>query len=157
MFLLDVFSEYVKKKSDSVLFLIGDGVLLNDLRAKAQKLHLENKVFIEGRKDTVNEYLNMFDVFVFPSLHEGFGLAAVEAQVNGLPVLVSDTVPSDIKIIETVTFLSLKASAKGWAEKLLAMDIQRCADTEQNFKNSGLVLKDMVDKIYSDYQMLLKK
>ena len=46
-----------------------------------------------GVQQQVPQFLAAMDVFVFPSMHEGLGLALLEAQAAGLPCVVSDSVP----------------------------------------------------------------
>ena len=62
--------------------------------------------------------LQAIDVFVFPSLYEGLGIAAVEAQAAGVPCILSDQVPEECKIAENVEFLSLNESADLWARHI---------------------------------------
>ena len=58
------------------------------------------------------EEYQMADVFVMPSLYESFGLVTVEAQCSGLPCVLSDRIPKEIKVIENVSFLSLDLPAE---------------------------------------------
>lgn len=63
-----------------------------DLRAKADALGLHDRVrFIEGvDSKTLNAVYRGADLFVYPSLLEGFGLPVLEAMTCGVPVLVAD-------------------------------------------------------------------
>ncbi len=56
-----------------------------------------SRVRLHERKDAYRIYSAM-DVYLFPSRWEGLGIAAVEAQSNGLPVYASDVVPIETKI-----------------------------------------------------------
>ena len=72
-------------------------------------------------------------VFILPSLYEGFAIVALEAQATGLPVLVSDTVPRDVKLTDNVIFLSLKEKPyEQWINEILRLQKrQRTSCTEQ--------------------------
>lgn len=59
------------------------------------------------------------DVFVFPSIFEGFGLAALEAQITGLKCFLADNITKEVDITETVKFISLKKTAEQWAKIIL--------------------------------------
>ncbi len=56
----------------------------------SQELDLESKVRLLGYVDTIPRLLASADIFLMPSLWEGFGLAAVEAMNASLPLVVSD-------------------------------------------------------------------
>ena len=47
------------------------------------------------------------DVFLFPSVFEGFGIASIEAQANGMNVYNSTFVPKTTKISENAKYLPL--------------------------------------------------
>ena len=61
------------------------------------------------------------DVFVFPSLAEGLGLAVVEAQAAGVPCLVATSVPSEVAQSPLVSWLPLKESPTVWARRALVL------------------------------------
>ena len=41
---------------------------------KVEKLNLQNKVVFWGKRNDVSSIMQGMDVFLFPSLHEGFGM-----------------------------------------------------------------------------------
>lgn len=118
-FLIDIFSEVHKKDSDTVLLLVGDGELKEEIECKVKKLRLsDNVLFIDAQSD-ISKYYQVMDVFCFPSLYEGLGMVAIEAQACSLPVVASTEVPKDIEITSNVKFVPLDKSADFWAEKIL--------------------------------------
>jgi glycosyltransferase involved in cell wall biosynthesis len=66
--------------------LIGSGPLESELRKHSPALQLEG---IQSHEQIVS-VLRESDVFVFPSHYESFGIAALEAQAVGVPVVASD-------------------------------------------------------------------
>lgn len=70
--------------------IVGEGEELDSWKSLASELRVENRVtFVGYTKDTV-PYYRANDVFLLPSLWEGFGLVAAEAMGAGMPVLASD-------------------------------------------------------------------
>lgn len=68
----------------------------------------ENKTsqfYILNSRKNICDYLSASDIFLMPSHFEGLGMSAIEAQVNGLPTLLSDTIPKEVKISDSVKFL----------------------------------------------------
>lgn len=120
-FLIDTFLEVVKQNKNTVLLLIGVGPLLDRIREKVIKLRLNSKVNFLGVRDDVADFYNVMDVLIFPSLYEGFGMVAVEAQVNGLPVVASKEVPREVKINEDILFLDINDEPKIWADRTISI------------------------------------
>lgn len=119
-FLLDIFSEFLKTHSNSILVIAGDGELSDSLRKKAKALDISEKVVFCGSVDNVSALYQAFDCFVFPSLSEGLGIAAVEAQTSGLITVCSDGVPKEAAVTELCSFMPLSASPKEWAEHIIS-------------------------------------
>jgi glycosyltransferase involved in cell wall biosynthesis len=90
-FTLGVFEEYVKQNPDAVLLIAGDGSLRNELEKTA--FPLGEKVKYLGFRNDISALLQAADVFLQPSLFEGFSIASVEAQCSGISWLVSENVP----------------------------------------------------------------
>lgn len=102
--LIDIFNSYHKKNANSILLLVGDGSLKSQIIEKIKKDGLDDVVIFVGRVKDVENYYSAMDIFVFPSIFEGFGLSAIEAQVNGLLCVVSNNVPKCVKISNRIFY-----------------------------------------------------
>lgn len=122
-FLIAIFREVVNIAPDAVLLLVGDGNLRPTIEERVSQLGLSGNVRFLGVRSDINRLLNAMDVFLFPSLYEGLGVVLVEAQANGLPCVVSDTVPQEVKINPDVQFLPLSAPASEWAKAVTAAEV----------------------------------
>ena len=69
--------------------------------------------------DNVPAVLRAADVFLFPSIKEGLGLAAIEAQASGLPTLMSEGVPASALMGGNAQRIALEAGAEQWAQVCL--------------------------------------
>lgn len=118
-FLIDVFYEFSKCYDATKLLLIGEGKLKEEILEKVRKLGLEHKVLFLGSRSDVNQLLQAFDCFVFPSLYEGLPFSIIEAQVAGLPVLASDRISKETQISSNIEYLDINKSPQYWAEKIL--------------------------------------
>lgn len=137
-FLLEVFKEMLSINPGSILLLVGDGEIRPTIEKKAKELHIFDKVIFTGVRSDVNELLQAMDVFVFPSKFEGLGIAAIEAQVSGLPTVISDCVPSEVVVTkDLVSVLSLKESPRMWADHILSRIGETRRDHSQEVIDSG--------------------
>ncbi|MBQ4536499.1 MAG: glycosyltransferase [Lachnospiraceae bacterium] len=124
-FLLELFSEYIKQNENSCLLLVGDGTLRPALELKAERLGIKEKVIFMGSQDHVERIYNAMDCFVMPSFYEGFPFVVVEAQINGLKVLLSDTITKTTNISGEVIYMSLNDSLIKWNEVISNKFIER--------------------------------
>ncbi len=115
-FLLEIFADlYVLDKKRHLIFvgsdISADSTLMTRLKERARGLGIENAVTFTGRVNTEKKavILKAMDLFVFPSLLEGFGLAVVEAMAAGVPAVVSDrgSLPEVVRHGEDGLVLSL--------------------------------------------------
>jgi len=79
----------VEKVIPSCLLLVGDGPEMARVGREVVRLGLEKKVQFLGKQESVQEILQMVDVFILPSEKESFGLVALEAMACGVPVVAS--------------------------------------------------------------------
>lgn len=79
----------VEKVVPCCLLLVGDGPEMARVAREVVKLGLEKKVQFLGKQESVQEILQMVDVFLLPSEKESFGLVALEAMACGVPVVAS--------------------------------------------------------------------
>lgn len=117
-FLVDVFVEVCKRIENAKLLLIGDGELMNEIRAYCESQNVIDKVIFAGSQRDTAPFYSAMDAFVFPSLWEGVPVSVVEAQAAGLHCYVSDQVTKDVDISELVHYLPINEGVTCWVEKL---------------------------------------
>lgn len=88
-FLIDAMVDVVLAMPDTVLIIIGDGPERERLKVQAEALGLSEHIRWLGsmHQEEAWSMFSVMDVFVMPSLFEGFGLTAAEAMAAGLPVV----------------------------------------------------------------------
>ncbi|ABK61820.1 glycosyltransferase [Clostridium novyi] len=91
-YLIRAFAMIKKEYNNAKLEIAGDGNQREYLENLCCELNIKEDVKFLGRINTseVVEAFNRFDIAVFPSINESFGVAAVEAQACGVPVIVSN-------------------------------------------------------------------
>lgn len=144
-FLLDIAERVCAIKTGAIFLLIGDGPLRKDMEAKAEALGISQQVrFIGLRDDVVRLMTGAMDVFLLPSLYEGFPMVLIEAQAAGLRCFLADTIAPETDILShLVTRLSLHDAASTWAhsitEERLPADRTPQADAMQHFSIDAAV------------------
>ncbi len=88
--LIRAFSEVVKQEPETKLVIVGGGVLKRYLTELIRMYRLEEKVILTGYSDNPLWYSALADVFVLPSLSEGYPNALVEAVCCGKPCIAAD-------------------------------------------------------------------
>lgn len=110
-FLVELFAEYHKMNQNSKLLLVGGGELFEEVKQQISQLGINDAVVMVGSKTNTEDYYQAMDVFVFPSLWEGLPVSVVEAQANGLPCLLSDTITRDVDLTDLVSYFPLDNKA----------------------------------------------
>ena len=153
-FLIEIFNEIYKQKKNSVLLLVGDGSLRKDIEKRVQILNLTNCVKFLGVRNDVERIYQGMDAFVLPSLFEGLGIVAIEAQCSGLPCFVSDVVP-DEAIICNAKKISLNKAEKEWASFILekTKNFER-KDCSKFIEEAGFNINNTTKKMQKIYLQL---
>lgn len=118
-FIIDIFNEISKIDNNYKLILVGEGTLLVKIKEKVNKLGINSKIIFFNNRDDIPNFINMFDIFLFPSIYEGFPLSLIENQINGKYVFASDSITKDTKISNRIKYISLDKDAKYWAHQIL--------------------------------------
>lgn len=115
----DLILRVVAQIPDVWLLLVGDGELRPDLERQVNELGIARRTVFTGARADIPALLKTMDVFLFPSHFEGLGLAVVEAQAAGLPIVTADTIPPEAIIIHNAcSILSLNDPISHWVEAI---------------------------------------
>ena len=117
-FLISMFNEFHKSVKDSILLLVGDGELRDDVEKQINTFGITDFVRFAGIVSNVEDYEQAMDFFLLPSFFEGLPLSLIEAQVSGLRCYTSEGVPREADITGLVSFLPLEKGPGFWAETI---------------------------------------
>ncbi len=114
-----------------------NGKLFPDLREYSRQLKIEEYLHWIGYVDEADKpsLYRLADVFVFPSIYEGFGLMALEALAAGTPVVTSDAIVFE-EVLEDAVYMV--DNAREMAGAIIALLIQQ--PLREAMINQGLAL-----------------
>lgn len=113
---LSIFERMLSSRPDSYLLFVGDGDLRGELEEIAQGRKIGDRVLFAGFVDDVSAFYSSMDILLAPSLYEGLPIALIEAQCNGLPVLLSDSITQEAAVTDAARFISLAKADCEWAD-----------------------------------------
>lgn len=150
IFIIRVFREYLKINPNSRLMLVGSGPLMDEIKNEA--FDIKEKIIFTGEVNNVDAYLAAFDIFIFPSIYEGLGIALIEAQATGVPCLATNTIPEEAFVLDNVLRYSLEDSEIEWASGIdELLKIGKQADVSELYTR-GYDITDMVEKLSGIYR-----
>jgi len=121
-FLLNIFAEVLSREKNMLCVLAGSGPLTSALQARAEALGMAESVRFLGIRDDVPLLMRAADLFILPSLWEGFGLVVVEAQAVGLRSLVADVLPPEVQLVDGLVHrVSLQEPPAVWVDRALQL------------------------------------
>jgi len=106
--LLDAMKMVVSHYPDTTLVIAGDGPLEEELKQKAGRLGIDKNVRFIGPRLDIPELLNLFDLYVLPSLWEGLPMVLLEAMAAGCPIVCTDVGGASTAVTHEVNGLLVK-------------------------------------------------
>jgi len=148
-FIIEIFKELNRKRSNSILILVGDGPLKPKIEKKVNEYGLKDKVKFLGIRNDVEQVIQAFDLFVFPSFHEGLPLTLIEAQAAGLPCLISKNITNEVDLgLGLVDYLPI-TDINLWVNKIANFSI----NNNRNIKKHIFIEKEYdITKIAASIQ-----
>lgn len=155
LFTIDVFAKIVKKYPNAVLLLGGpDGGLLENVKSRVHKLGLDGNVRFIGVRNDVPDLLHLMDVYLFPSLFEGLGIVALEAQAAGVYIIASKAVPREVDMgLGLIEFCSLDVDQ--WVTAGCKHIFRKQQDRNmviKQFRGKGYLIEESVKEIADIYE-----
>lgn len=160
-FLIRVFSQ-LTQIPNAVLVIIGEGKERKKLESLVVQLKIKDRVTFMGNRDDVSQLLQGFDIFILPSIYEGFGISAIEAQAAGLITFVSDDVPEETRMVSSIYHrLKLSRGPKYWASKVKTVMSEgsylKRKDTSSIIRNKGFDIRNSSKQLQDIYYSLRKE
>jgi len=120
--LLRAFSRLCRVRDRTLLWIVGEGPLREELHHLMRDLNLQHRVRFWGVRSDIPSLMNASDAFVMSSSWEGLPLALIEAQACGLPAVVTDVGGNaEIVVKEETGFIVPPQNPEALAEAMLRL------------------------------------
>lgn len=117
-YLIKTFEQVAKVCGDAVLLIVGTGPNFNRVKGIIDNSLYKNQIILYGVTKETRAMYSAMDVFVLPSRYEGLPVVLLEAQMTGLPCIVSDKVTREVDFGE-IQWLSIEDAPTNWAKSIL--------------------------------------
>ena len=152
-FIIKIFSKIAAIDSNAILLLAGEGCDKQKIEKMVNDLNIEDRVKFLGNRSDVNELLQAFDIFFFPSHYEGLPVSLVEAQASGIRCIVSTTITREVEVTKNIKYLSLNDDEACWVDALMQFNYSR-EDTRKDILNAGFDIKHEAKQMTEYYYQL---
>ena len=129
--------------------LVGDGPLRPHLVDLAKSMNVDTNVIFVGKSDNIEQHLADADIYIQPSIHEGFGIVILEAMYKKIPVIASDVEGISEIITDKVNGLLIKPKSPDniyeAIKYLLNNEISKTKMTENAYND---VIKKYMPEVY---------
>jgi glycosyltransferase involved in cell wall biosynthesis len=103
VYLLCALEQLASEFPDVLLLLVGDGPLRNTIEAEIISRNLMSKVNLMGYREDIRDILSITDIFILPSLYEGFPYIILESMAAGNSLIVTDVGGNSESVINGIT------------------------------------------------------
>lgn len=157
-YLLSIAEVLVKIDKRYKFVLIGDGPLWPKIQHLVVTKKLEDNVILAGSRDDVPAIINnLFDIFLLPSLYEGLPIVLLEAQVSGIPCVISNNISKEAIVFpELISVQVLEEGCLNWLHQILKISKERTSNlnyrhlfksTKYSIQYTNLELIDMYKQV----------
>ncbi|OBW94402.1 glycosyltransferase [Gallibacterium salpingitidis] len=157
-FLLRIMQQLAAQEQPYKLFLVGVGPQQAEQQQWVKEHHLTDKVVFLGYRKDVPQLLNLFDLFLLPSLFEGFPLSTLESQCNGLPTLVSNTVTDEVAVTDLVHFYPINGTVDSWVTAIEQTKLNQQRESyATRMREQGFSIEQHIQQLLDYYQQVLQR
>ena len=149
-YLLAAIPFILARHPDTQFVIVGDGPLREPLFASLAGMPYRDRVFFLGERSDIPVLLSLFDVFVFPSLSEGLGIAVLEAMAAQVPVVASNIRPLSEVVLHNQTGFLVKPRDP----RDLAAAVDRLLADGKRRRELALEGSNRVRRHFTDLQMV---
>lgn len=139
-FLLQVFKEIAGHRKDAVLLLVGAGPDFESTKQLVIKHPYKDQIILYGETKNASDLYSTMDVFVLPSRYEGLPVVLLEAQISGLPCIVSDSVTKEVDFGK-IQWESIAKEPRIWADRILNTPVPENIARQQYYQDNYSKIK----------------
>ncbi|MSU82543.1 glycosyltransferase family 1 protein [Anaerobutyricum soehngenii] len=161
-YLIRAFEKLSYKDDKAILLLVGNGPDLEEIKNQAQHTACADRIIFWGATANPESLYSAMDIFALPSRFEGLPVVLLEAQISGLPCIVSDKVTREVDFGDII-WKSIEDDPQIWADTILSMgqrtEVQRKQYRLQHVKQIARYdIKESAKLVENIYECkLLKK
>lgn len=145
VFLIEIFEKVLEQAGNAMLLIVGDGEEKQHLIELVKIKGISERVIFAGNRDDTELYYNAMDVFVFPSMWEGLGIVAIEAQASGLPCVIEKKIPKEADLnVGLINRLGLEEDAGIWAKEVLRLKNTERISRKDAVREAGYDIEENV-------------
>lgn len=119
-YLIRAFEKLSYIDDKAMLLLAGNGPDLENIRGQAQRTVCADRIIFWGETTNPESLYSAMDIFALPSRFEGLPVVLLEAQISGLPCIVSDKVTREVDFGDIV-WKSIEDDPQAWADTMISM------------------------------------
>lgn len=118
-FILKLFEKLCRKSKKYRLLTVGGNGIYGEFLNQIEEMNLKKYYYSAGIQENTSKWYQAMDVFLLPSLFEGFPIVCVEAQASGVMCFVSEKVSSEIKLTSNLNFYPINyGDETAWVEAI---------------------------------------
>lgn len=145
--LIRIFKRIHELDDSCRLLLIGSGELKEQIEKQIVDLQLKNVVKIIDHTNAPQDYMQAMDIMIMPSRFEGLCLVTIEAQANGMPVLIDELFTPESVATEQAKVMDLEKPDDTWATMALKMMNKGRKNVAKQLKEKKMDYFDMMSGI----------
>jgi glycosyltransferase involved in cell wall biosynthesis len=153
-FMIDLFAECMKREPNFRLLLVGEGDLYQIVKDKVDRLGLTEKVLFAGQRNDLDKIYQAMDMFMLPSIYEGYPIVAIEAQVSGLPCLISDSVTGEVVNSKMTGLVPLNNGVSVWVSTIMQYSKSILLSERQQSQTNICNIKDCMSQLQIIYEQV---
>jgi glycosyltransferase involved in cell wall biosynthesis len=145
-FLLDVFVEVTREVPNAVLLSVGAGDLFEDIKRKADRLGVRDRILFLGKRDDAANLYQAMDLFALTSRFEGLAIVLIESQCAGLPTITTIAMPENVI---TDNIIALPFDVDAWRGEIvrIAREGYERRDRREEVAKAGYSIKEQIHQI----------
>lgn len=159
--LLSAMQRLVQERLDVVLLIVGSGESKKALVQKSVALGISKNVKFLGYWEDLTEIYSILDIFILPSLSEGFPIVNLEAMANGVPVITTNVGGASEAVVDQETGIVVApgdvCSITNAIKSLIDNDQMRVMMGKKGKIRADKYFgtSNMIQKIFSTYDKLI--